>query len=89
MHESHTLIIKEDEAEEEVLKKFIKKHRGILGDEKNSSVGEVIEFLEIPIGSPRAPRARIGANMTLVSPQWLKDGGLGSNDGVKKVKRKG
>lgn len=56
-----------------------------MGDEKNSSVGEVIEFLEIPIGSPRAPRARIGANMTLVSPQWLNDG---TNDGVKKVKRK-
>lgn len=74
--------------EEKKLKKFIKNTEEFLGDEKNSSV-EVIEFLEIPIGSPRAPRARIGANMTLVSPQWLKDGGLGSNDGVKKVKRKG
>lgn len=88
MHESHTLIVKEEDEGEEVLKKLIKKHRGNLGDEINSSV-EVIEFLEIPIGSPRAPRARIGANMTLVSPQWLNDGGLGSNDGVKKVKRKG
>lgn len=26
---------------------------------------KVIEFLEILIGSPRAPRAQIGANMTL------------------------
>lgn len=30
----------------------------------------------------------LGADMTLVSPRWLNDGGLGSNDGVKKVKRK-
>lgn len=59
MHESHTLIItKEDEGEE--VEEGHQKHRGILGDEKNSSVGEVIEFLEIPIGSSRAPRARIG-----------------------------
>lgn len=53
MHESHTLIIKEDDEGEDV-EEVHQKHRGILDDEKNSSVGEVIEFLEIPIGSPKS-----------------------------------
>lgn len=54
MHESHTLIIiREDEGEEVLLKKFIKNTEEFWGDEKNSSV-EVIELLEIPIGSPKS-----------------------------------
>lgn len=60
MHESHTLMKEEEDEGERSFEEVHQKHRGILDDEKNSSV-EVIEFLEIPIGSPRAPRARIGA----------------------------
>lgn len=53
MHESHTLMKEEEDDGEEVLKKFIKNTEEFWGDEKNSSV-EVIEFLEIPIGSPKS-----------------------------------
>lgn len=64
MHESHTLIIiKEDE-------EVHQKHRGILGDEKRKFPRlKVIEFLEIPIGSPKS--ASCSKYDTIFSPQWL------------------
>lgn len=65
MHESHTLIMKEDEGEE-VMKNT--EEFWTMRKEKIPRL-KVIEFLDIPIGSPKS--ASCSKYDTIFSPQWL------------------
>lgn len=69
MHESHTLIIKKDEEEEQKAGLVKNTEEFWMMRKQNISSVEVIEFLEIPIGSPKC--ASCSKYDTIFSPQWL------------------